>query len=171
MQSHGRSAPSLLEPGGRIVCLPSDLLTPYAKHCGRVGVSSSTIYNFDRVYCSTSGGHPLEFLEALFSFVSADTKAAPILQCECLSMAIRVVKSIKVDSKTIFNLRVSDVRIIDSILDLCGVKDVTKRRQVAKLFSRSNFNRATKDLALLGLSEVRFYLIYNQVKQFHLLLI
>lgn len=137
-----------LDPVGQVVVLPSDLVTPFAKVVAFLNLQHSQRYNLSQVFTSlvppdnvvveevgnipaaANHDHPFISEEAVYDVIlplgaapaaGADTSDLPILQAdfEVLTAAIEVMSSLQ-HFLPDCAIRVSDPRIMDSIIELCA---------------------------------------------------
>ena len=140
----------VLTDRGSILILNNDFTNSFARSIARAGsVSSIKRYNIGKVYRSPSqsGCHPREYEEAEFDVVverpqedGAIRTIGAVCEAETLSVACQAFISLEellaVAGSTTWVLRVTNTRILDMILDLCGVpQDDNVRKACAKLFT------------------------------------
>lgn len=153
IQRHCGLAVELLEPSGRVLSLPTDLISSFARYSGRGRIQSSTVYSIDRVYTSSDDSHPIQCIEAAFAITSSQPHCDALLQAECLSFTARLLRAISSDHKSKFIVRVGDSRLAEAIFDLCEVSENTAgRRKVRQVFSHA---KNAKELFALGLGDVK----------------
>jgi translation initiation factor 2-alpha kinase 4 len=112
-----------------------------ARVIGRGGSATTHLkrYEIDKVYHkSISGGHPRESLEASFDIVFEDNERIHLLEAETIHVASQVIgmlpaKQISpapfVMKPPLFYIRLSNTRLTDAVMDLCGIpaKDSLRR--------------------------------------------
>lgn len=129
---------NLLEPSGRVVCLPDDLVSGYATYAARAGIVSSVRYNIGRVFEASSFNlQPIEHTEACFDILSSDPSSAPLLQAQALVFINSFLTRLQSHYNFTYTIRLGDGRLAASILDLCGVSDQLSRDKLVQLMSPS----------------------------------
>jgi histidyl-tRNA synthetase len=124
------------------------LLCP-ARAIGRAGSAASHLkrYEVGRVFHkSMAEGHPRETLEASFDVVHEDISLGSISEAETVVVASQILSLLPRRSLSVFRfehhspmwyLRVSNTRLADALLDLCGVPmRESTRRVCSQLLSR-----------------------------------
>lgn len=130
------STVNLLEPSGKIVSLPQDLISNFAVYAARFGIVSSVRYNIDRIFeTSESALNPIERTEAVFDILSFDLMSAPLLQAQTLIFVNSFISHLPNQGALTYNIRLGDGRLATSILDLCGITNQIHRDEIIRLMS------------------------------------
>ena len=130
------SAVSLLEPSGKVVILPKDLITNFVAYAAKFGIVSSVRYNIDRIFeTSGSTSNPIERTEAAFDILSSDLNSAPLLRAQALIFVNSFLLNLPNQGSLTYGIRLGDCRLATSILDLCGVTNHLHRDEIIRLMS------------------------------------
>jgi histidyl-tRNA synthetase len=137
----------IVRRGTRVV-LPEALHIPFARAVARGGLGASSLkrYSFSNVFHNgVSGGQPRENREASFDIVQHDSSiSGTYLEAETLlvvaqSMMIvqqKTARSLKDDATIpVWYLKLTNTRLSDAILDICGIKGETLRSQCLHMIS------------------------------------
>jgi histidyl-tRNA synthetase len=143
-QGGGLGGPAEVMNGrGAVLLLPEDLTAPFARALGRGGAATSHLkrYDIDRVYHrSLIGGHPRESIEASFDVVVEDHSKARQLEAETIMVCSQVMATLPTRPSStklpfgarspMWYLRISNTRLADAIIELCGVPSKDSARRV-----------------------------------------
>jgi hypothetical protein len=143
-QGGGLGGPAEVMNGrGAVLLLPEDLTAPFARALGRGGAATSHLkrYDIDRVYHrSLIGGHPRESIEASFDVVVEDHSKARQLEAETIMICSQVMAILPTRPSStklpfgarspMWYLRISNTRLADAIVELCGVPSKESARRV-----------------------------------------
>eukprot|EP00550_Attheya_septentrionalis_P002446 CAMPEP_0198283486 /NCGR_PEP_ID=MMETSP1449-20131203/3055_1 /TAXON_ID=420275 /ORGANISM="Attheya septentrionalis, Strain CCMP2084" /LENGTH=1832 /DNA_ID=CAMNT_0043980097 /DNA_START=122 /DNA_END=5620 /DNA_ORIENTATION=+ len=165
----GIGGPSeVINSRGTVLCLQEDLTVNFARAVGRGGVAASRVKRFDidKVYHkSVVGGHPRETLEASFDIICEDPRInKEFLEAETIMIVCQVVGSIltlqtnrRLSTTSIpspfWYLRLTNTRLADAVIELCGVTQQQESAKQACLqiftscstFQPSRFGSSIKD--------------------------
>jgi serine/threonine protein kinase/histidyl-tRNA synthetase len=140
----------LMDPDGNIVSLPADLTTPFARYAARMHLTHAKRYHIGRTFrrrpTALGPGHPIEFTEAVYDVICDNRtyQDSPFwADCDVLLASMRVYTEI-CQSLGDYALRLNDIRLLPSMLDVCEVP-AAQRRKVGHLFSEFSSLHGAKD--------------------------
>lgn len=111
----------LADQGGELLSLRYDLTVPFARFLSLHGVGNIKRFHLGKVYRrdqpALSKGRYREFYQCDFDIAGVYGRMIP--DAECLAVAIEILSSLPLGCD--FCLKVNHRRLLDAILDLCGV--------------------------------------------------
>ncbi len=138
----------LLDKGGQLLTLPSDLTTPFARYVARKGVYNIKRYQFGTVYRPTEPDqHPQEMKETDFNAVMVLSPTLPssgMVVVEAILVTAQILSAFKEELGS-WTLRIGDGRLTAAILEL---NEGTSREVDIRVASR--LSRAWSLQALTG---------------------
>lgn len=144
----------LIDTMGTVLLLPEDLTGPFARAIGRAGSAASNVKRFDidRVHHkSIAGGHPREALEATFDIVveqDSQIISGHQIEAETIYAVSQVMAAFQPAENAkplpfgakgfLWFLRLTNTRLADSILEICGVpQKETLRRACLNILTQA----------------------------------
>lgn len=144
----GLGPAEMLTRRGTRVLLPEALHISFARAVARGGQGASSLkrYVFSNIYHDgVSGGQPRENREASFDIVHDDPGInGTYLEAEVLLVVSQLMKAVEPKTPTqlpngpkapLWYLKLTNTRLSDAILDLCGIRGEILRSQCLKLIS------------------------------------
>ena len=138
----------VLNKRGVSLYLSEDLTASFARAVGRGGQSASNLkrYEIDRVYHkSISGGHPRTSMEASFDIIQDDSSLKSyFLEAEAIAIASQAMSQLEIPTSRdlpfgarspLWYLRLTNTRLADGILDICGIREEALKRMCLRLFT------------------------------------